>query len=73
MYTHRDGSGLNALWRRVAQLATSYFGFKPKDDVVGEKLKLQREMIRESSAVMVQKTFRSYRARYTRSRRLRCV
>jgi hypothetical protein len=50
------------------ELAVSYFGLKPLDNVVAEKVRLQRGMITDSAAVMVQKHFRRYRVEYTLGR-----
>lgn len=37
------------------QLATSYFGFKPKNKVIDEKIRLQIELLRDAAAVIIQK------------------
>ena len=55
------------------QVATSYFGLMPKADVVREKLTLQEEMIRDSSAIMIQKHFKRDRVEYTLGREHLCV
>lgn len=54
-------------------MATSYFGFKPKHNILDEKLRMQLDVIRDATAVMIQKHIRRFMVQRKLAAEQKCV